>query len=86
VSAAPEEEAEGFNLVVRLVMSIWAGTVWGWPWGVGAFIAFIIVMAVTKLFLIANDSGPWGFLINRWIWVVALGVVIVASSASYETL
>ncbi len=68
-----------------ITVGVWAGTVYGWLAGVGAFIGLFVAISLSNPIILAKTGSLRAVRANRWAWVIFAILAIVGSSAEVHT-
>lgn len=68
-----------------IAVGVWAGTVYGWLTGVGAFIGLLLAITVSNPIILAKTGSFRAIRANRWAWVILAILAIVVSSGEVQT-
>lgn len=69
-----------------ITVGVWAGTVYGWLAGVGAFIGLLVAITLTNTIILAKTGSLRAVRANRWAWVIFGILTIVVSSGEAHTI
>lgn len=64
-----------------VLVAVWAGTIYGWLVGLGAFIALLVGISLTNTLLLATLGSLRATRFSRWGWVLLAVLAIVFTSA-----
>ncbi|MCL9998665.1 MAG: hypothetical protein NBV68_04735 [Erythrobacter sp.] len=84
----PERVREDHYLhwLTMITLSVWAGSIYGWIAGVGAFIGLLAAITLTNTIILAKTGSLRAVRANRWAWVIFAILTIVVSSTEVHTI
>lgn len=72
--------------LAMIMVSVWAGSIYGWMAGVGAFIGLFAAITLTNTIIVTKTGSLRAIRANRWAWVIFAILAIIVSSAEVHTI
>ncbi len=63
-------------------VAFWAGSAFGWLWGIGTFFAIYVTILISNTMILAVRPSFRLIKINRWFWIILAIFWIILSTAS----